>query len=146
MVVPAPICVTAPEPLITPATVCDPLRLKVNVPLSTTEALAPKLPVAPPLPNCKVLVLLTVAVPVKPELSPAKTAVAPLFWTKLPAPLRGAEMVADDRLFKSSVAPVPTTMPVELAPRLAAVEPPNLSVPPETDVVPVKVLAADKVW
>ena len=97
MVVPAPVCVNAPVPLITPATVGDALRLKINAPLSTTDALAPKLPIAPPLPNCKVLVLLTVAVPVKPELSPVRIAVAPLFWIRLPAPLRGAEMVAEDR-------------------------------------------------
>jgi hypothetical protein len=58
VVVPVPSCVTAPVPLITPASVIASLRLIANVALFVT--FPAMLPVVPPAPTCSVPAVIVV--------------------------------------------------------------------------------------
>ena len=61
MVVPVPACVRAPVPLMVLFNVQLLLRLNANVPLLVMAPVCvPKLPVLPPLPNCRVPALMVV--------------------------------------------------------------------------------------
>ena len=147
MVVPLPACVNPPLPEMALATVTALLRLTTSVPLSITALVVPRVPVVPPLPNCRMApaAMAVASAALTRALSAARTNVPPSTDRSICgvpdcAPIRPAMVSAPEPAFWSAMLRVvcPRNNPLNVVlvacvtrtTRVAAVAPQSLRMVP----------------